>query len=148
MGLIDDLAPGPVAIDTCGFIYFMERHPTYYAAVRELFEAFDDGAREGVTSAVTLLETLVGPLRHGDRRLADRYEAVLTNGRGMTLVPIDLKLLRAAAHLRAATGIKTPDALQLSAALRARCSAFVTNDRALPSLPGLDVVQLRTYANP
>jgi predicted nucleic acid-binding protein len=50
--------------------------------------------------------------------------------------------LRAAAQLRAATGIKTPDALQLVAALAAGCKTFLTNDRRLPSIPGLRVVQL------
>jgi plasmid stability protein len=50
--------------------------------------------------------------------------------------------LRAAAELRAATGIKTPDALQLVAAIGARCRTFLTDDRRLPSVPGLRVRQL------
>ena len=50
--------------------------------------------------------------------------------------------LKAAAQLRAATGVKTPDALQLAAALTAGCRTFVTNDRRLPALPGLRILQL------
>ena len=54
--------------------------------------------------------------------------------------------LRAGAHLRAATGVKTPDALQIAAALSAGCTTFVTNDRRLPDVPGLTIIQLASYA--
>jgi predicted nucleic acid-binding protein len=53
--------------------------------------------------------------------------------------------MRLAAQLRARTGIATPDALQLAACLAIRCSAFVTNDRRLPAIPGLRIIQLREY---
>jgi len=53
--------------------------------------------------------------------------------------------LRAAAQLRAVSGIKTPDALQLVAALAAGCKTFLTNDRRLPKLPGLRILQLSSY---
>jgi len=66
----------------------------------------------------------------------------LTRSQGLRMVPLTLELLRGAAQLRAATGVKTPDALQLAAALAAGCKAFVTNDRRLPTVPGLSVVQL------
>jgi predicted nucleic acid-binding protein len=55
--------------------------------------------------------------------------------------------LRLAAQLRAATGVATPDALQLAASLAAGCSAFLTNDRRLPTVPGLRIVQLGTYGS-
>ncbi len=54
--------------------------------------------------------------------------------------------LRAAAQLRAATGARTPDAIQLVAALGTGCTALVTNGRRLPPVPGLRVVQLESYA--
>jgi hypothetical protein len=44
--------------------------------------------------------------------------------------------------------VKTPDAIQLAAALGARCTAFVTNDRELPATPGLRILQLRDYLAP
>lgn len=54
--------------------------------------------------------------------------------------------MRAAAQLRALhPSVRTPDALQLAAALFAGCSAFVTNDRDLPAVPGLEVLKLRDY---
>jgi len=37
-------------------------------------------------------------------------------------------------------------AVQLSAALSGGCTAMVTNDRRLPAVPGLRVLELREYA--
>lgn len=98
-----------------------------------------------MTSALTLLETLVVPYRAGNASLADRYEGLLTRSRGIRLVALEHALLRTAAHLRAVTTVKTPDALQLAAALTTGCTAYLTNDRALPGIPGLRILQLRDY---
>jgi predicted nucleic acid-binding protein len=93
-----------------------------------------------------LLEVLVMPLRTGDAALAERSEAILSNSRGLTLVAIDHDQLRAATQLRAVTHVRTPDALQLAAALSHRAAAFLTNDRRLPDLPGLPILQLADLA--
>ncbi len=145
MGLTEDVGRGPVGLDTAVFIYFMEEHPQYVSLVAPIFSAIDAGRWEAVTSAVTLLETLVAPYRAGNAALAARYEILLTRARGIRLVDLDRPMLRNAAQLRAVSGVRTPDALQLCAALQARCSAYVTNDRDLPDLPGLPVLQLRDY---
>jgi len=55
--------------------------------------------------------------------------------------------LRAAAQLRATTGVKTPDSLQVVAALAIGCTAFLTNDRDLPAIPGLRTLQLSSYVS-
>jgi predicted nucleic acid-binding protein len=145
VGLTASLPAGPVAIDTAIVIYLLERHERYLPLVRPLFEAADRGALELVTSALTLLEVLVVPYRAGDAALAARYEALLTRSRGLTLVALDRALLRGAAQLRAVHGVRTPDALQLAAGLARRCGCFLTNDRRLPPLPGLPVIQLRDH---
>ena len=146
MGLIADLGPGAAAVDSAVFIYFIEDDPQYAPIVRPLFEQADRSERQLVTSALTLLEVLVVPLRAGDRQLAERYENLLTRGRGLRLVDITRAQLEAAASLRAVTGARTPDALQLAAAISTGCKTFVTNDRRLPAVPGLRVVQLSQYA--
>jgi predicted nucleic acid-binding protein len=136
----------PVAIDTAIVIYFIERHERYVDVVRPLFEAADGGALELVTSGVTVLEVLAAPYRAGDAGLAERYEALLTRSRGLTMVDLGRPVIRAAAQLRAVHRLRTPDALQIAAALGRGCSSFLTNDRRLPSLPTLGVHQLAEYA--
>lgn len=145
MGLIEDIGRGPVGLDTVIFVYFIEEHAQFLPLVEPLFAAIDIGTLEGVTSALTLLETPVVPYRVGNAPLANRYEALLTRSRGIRLVELDRPLLRAAAQLRASAGVKTPDALQLAAGLATNCTAYLTNDRDLPRIPGLRVLQLRDY---
>jgi predicted nucleic acid-binding protein len=98
-----------------------------------------------VASALTLLEVLVVPYRAGNIELAERYEATLTRSRGIRMTDLTRDHLRLAAQLRAATGVPTPDALHLAASLASRCTAFVTNDRRLPMISGLRIVQLSDY---
>lgn len=144
MGLMADIGRGPVGVDTSIFIYFIEEHPKFLSVLRPFFREVDKGRKELVTSALTLLEVLVVPYRAGDHLLAERYEALLTQSRGVRVADISRDHLRAAAQLRAATGVKTPDALQLVAALAAGCGTFLTNDRALPTVPGLRILQLNS----
>ncbi len=145
MGLIDDLQPGPVGLDTAIFIYFIEEDPRFLEIVKPVFTAMDRGVLQGVTSALTLLEVLVVPYRAGNFALAERYEALLTRGRGLRLLDLDRPLLRSAAQLRAKARLKTPDAIQIVAALIAGCPVFLTSDRKIPPIPGLQIVQLRDY---
>ena len=130
-----------MALDTVAFIYLIGEHPDYLPLVRSIFEATDRGEREIVTSALTLLEVLVVPYRAGDLALAARYETLLTSSRGLHVVDIDRAQLRSTAQLRARYRVRTPDAIQLAAALSMRCGTFVTNDRKIPAIPGLTVVQ-------
>lgn len=146
MGLIEALGAGPVALDTAAFIYFIEEHPRYLPVVEPVFEEIDAGRIEGVTSALSLLEVLVVPYRSHDAALAARYETILTRSRGLSLVELSLPQLRAAAQLRATTGMKTPDALQVTAALGAGCEALLTNDDRWPTHVGsLRILQIDQY---
>lgn len=145
MALIDDVGAGPVGLDTAIFIYFIEEHQRFLPAIAPLFAAAAAGKVELVASALTLLEVLVVPYRADNIELAERYEAVLTRSRGVRTVDLGRDHLRLAAQVRARTGAATPDALQLAASLGTRCSAFVTNNRGLPAVPGLRIVQLGAY---
>jgi len=147
MDLIDQLLPGPVALDTVIFIYFIEEHPRYLQTLTPLFDAIDNGRLESVTSALTLLETLVIPYRSKDPVLAEQYESILTQSRGLRLLDLSIPLLRTAAQIRGLTGIKTPDAIQLAAALSANCTSFLTNDRDFCEIGQLKIIQLDSYCN-
>jgi len=94
---------------------------------------------------LTLMELLVVPYRAGNQQLAGQYEALLTRSRGLQMVDLSRDVLRGAAQLRAVTGARTPDAIQLAAALSSGCRTFVTNGRRLPAIPGLKLIQLSDY---
>ncbi len=99
----------------------------------------------GVTSTITLLETLVVPIRAGNLTLAEQYEGHLSHSRGLLLLDLDRPLVRLAAQLRALEGLETPDALQIAAALQTGCTTFVTNDRKDPGCRRAASFRLRDY---
>lgn len=76
---------------------------------------------------ITLVELLVKPKREGKREVAREYLELLSTYPNLTIVAIDLKVADLAAELRAKYGIRTPDALQLAAALQAGAGGFITN---------------------
>ena len=123
----------------------IEEDPRFLPLVEPIFEDVAEGRREIVTSALTLLEVLVVPYRAGNAGLAVRYEELLSNSRGIAVMDLTRDQLRIAAQLRAATGVKTPDALQLAAARGAGCTTFVTNHRRIPAIRGMRVLQLGDY---
>jgi predicted nucleic acid-binding protein len=145
LGLLTDVGEGPVALDSSIFIYFIERNPRFHPIVRPIFAAIAEGRLEAVTSTLTLLETLVLPLRTGNEVLARQYERFLTESRGLSLVSISLGLLREAAQVRATTRLKTPDSLQVAAALSAGCPILITNDDRIGEVPALRILQLEDY---
>ena len=147
MGLIREIGKGPLALDTVTFIYFIEEHPRFLPLLDPVFAAVDEGLLPAIASSLTLLEVLVVPYRAGNAPLAERYEQLLTRSCGLRLIDIDRGQLRAAAQLRAVhAGLRTPDAIQISAALAGGCSALLTNDRDLPKVPGLRILQLKDFA--
>jgi predicted nucleic acid-binding protein len=130
-----------VGLDTAPLIYFIEENPAYIEIVRFFFEAMDRGDFIVVTSTVTLLEVLVHPLRSNNRELATEYRDILLNSRLMTL-EVSNAIAEQAAQLRATHNIRTPDAIQISAALNAGATHFFTNDIRLPEIPSLQILSI------
>ncbi len=131
-----------LGIDTAPFIYLVERHPDYLDLMRAVIRRIDAGELKAVSSVVTLAEVLTQPLRLGNLLLAQKYRDVLYRSRNFRLVPIDATIAELAADLRARYNLRTPDALQLAAAIRAGCDAFLTNDVTLKKVAELKVLVL------
>ena len=104
------------------------------------------GTLQIITSELTLLETLVMPIRQANTDLILRYERLLTASE-MSLIPIDQPILTRAASLCATTNLKTPDAIHAATALNIGCSLFLTNDAGLRTVPGLAVTVLKDVLN-
>ena len=145
LALIDDVGPGPVGVDTAVFIYFIEEHERFLPAITPLFAAADAGKFELVASALTLLEAARRSLPRRQHRTRRTLRGCADAQPWGPYLDLSRDHLRLAAQVRAATGAATPDALQLAASVGTRCSAFVTNDRRLPTVPGLRIIQLGAY---
>jgi predicted nucleic acid-binding protein len=97
---------------------------------------------------ITLTEVLVKPLRDGNRQAAEEYRRLLSSFPHLSIVEIDRPVARRAADLRAEHGIRTPDALQIAAALSRSATGFVTNDEAVKRVRALEVLLLDEVARP
>lgn len=141
MEWINTLRGKTVGLDTAPLIYFIEENPTYIETVRLFFEAMDKGNFLVVTSTVTLLEVLVHPLRSNNTELAAEYRDILLNSK-LTILEVSSAIAEQAAQLRAAHNIRTPDAIQISAAIEAGATHFLTNDIRLPDIPSIQILSL------
>ena len=127
MGSLTVPSSGLVYLDTNPIIYSVEKHPIYWPLLQPLWQAAKGKTIEIVSSDLALLETLIGPVKARDAALANAYEQLFQQAQ-TRLLPITQPILREAARLRAATRLKTPDALHAATAQQAGCALFVTND--------------------
>jgi predicted nucleic acid-binding protein len=126
-----------VALDSCVLIYFLEAGP-FTVAAREVLAAIREGTASAVLSTMALLEVMVGPYRQKDEVLADRYFVILQELPNCRWFPVSYVIADRAAQLRAEHRMEAPDAIHLATALEAGATLFVTNDRDLPQIPGLE----------
>lgn len=147
MGALSLPASGLVYLDANSIVYTVEQHPVYGPLLQPLWQAAVARTIEVVTSELTLMETLVGPLKSGNTALAQAYELALL-GTDMRLLPITRATLREAAQLRATTKLRTPDAIHAATLRQSGCVLFVTNDRDYLGVAGLPLVILDDLLTP
>ena len=131
-----------LGFDTAPLIYFVERHPAYLDLMRTVLRRVEAGSITGYSSVVTLTEVLTLPIRVGNIAVAQAYRDVLLHSRHFILVSIDAAVAEQAADLRARYTLRTPDALQIAAALYRGCQAFLTNDTTLKRVTDLQILVL------
>jgi len=116
-------------LDTMAFSYHLSDHPRYAPLTAVVLEAVESGQVAGVTTTVTLAELLTVPAQSNDRRAMQEYELYLTHFPNLRILPLDTALAREAALVRAATGLRMPDAIQVAAARLSDADGIVTNDK-------------------
>ena len=91
-----------VYIDTAIIIYTLEGNEDYLASLEPLWDKFQSSNIELMTSELTLLETLVQPLKNNNSSLAAAYEEFLTASM-IQLIPVSRSILKNAAQRRKAS---------------------------------------------
>ncbi len=130
-----------IYLDTAPLIYTIEEHGVYWPELQPVWTEFRDGKLRIVTSELSLLETLVRPIREGNAGLANAYDELLTAGE-VSLIPVTTSILRAAAELRANHNLKTPDAIHAATAIASNCDYLVANDNGFRRLTDINVIIL------
>jgi len=140
MGQLNLPKSARIYIDTVIVIYTVEQAPVYGRLLGDLWHQLQAGNIEVFTSELTLMETLILPMRNSDIFLIDAYERLLRSPQ-IQLISINQAVLRDAARLRATTpSLRTPDAIHTATVMISGCTQFLTNDRKLRTLTGLPVV--------
>lgn len=138
MGALKLKPNSKIYVDTSIVIYTIEQFPEYFPTLEPFWINLQLGNLTVFTSELTLLEVLIQPLRQENMVLVSAYEDFLQNAE-IKLLPINQTILRKAAHLRAITKLKTPDAIHVATALLANCDQLFTNDSDFRKVPALSV---------
>jgi len=86
------------------------------------------GRNEAVVSTLTVTETLVRPMRAASTSAVELVEAFLRHFANLRVEPVSFEIAREAARIRAATALRTPDAMILATAVVSGAQSVVTND--------------------
>lgn len=149
MGSLSYPLSNPVYIDANILIYTVERVQPHVSALRGFWRWTNAQGVVVLTSELTVLESLVGPLRANNPQLTARFRRLLFQSANLRLIPVSRSVLERAAQLRAQTpALKTPDAIHAATALEAGVMTFITNDPAFRQIVGLTVRTPRALPTP
>jgi predicted nucleic acid-binding protein len=117
---------GLIYLDACLVIYLAEEVPHWSRRITRAVTT-TRGVRF-VISPLVKMECLVGCIQRADPILEEKYAVLFESFR---MVPMPESVFLKAAHLRAFSRLKTPDALHVACAQHHRCDALWTNDDRL-----------------
>ena len=129
-----------VFIDTAPFIYFIEKSDLYFDTMKRFFENCYGKGTHLATSAITMEEYCVYPLKNGNEKSVQNFRAFLSDME-IPALPVEAETGYLAATLRAKyPAIKAMDALQLASAICSECDVFLTNDKQLRQVAEIRVL--------
>ena len=134
-----------IGLDSAPFIYYIDDVTPYADLLDPVFSLLENHALRAVTSTVTFAEILTKPFADKNFSLADEIKFTLKSFSSLSVASIDEKLAEAAALIRARHAIRLPDALQLAAAIQGEATLFVTNDKRLKKVDGVEALVLSDY---
>ncbi len=130
-----------VFVDANILIYHLEANPDFGARASARLAGLHGAGDQVVVSDLVRMECRVGPLKSGDSALLAGYDGFFA-APGVQVVGLTPSVCDRAAAIRAAYGFRSPDALNLAAAVESGCGSFLTNDVRLSRFPDLTVEAL------
>ncbi len=140
------IVAGRVYLDANAFIYYGEQYPALAGRLNRVFRSAEAGQVTIVTSDLTLLEVLVRPIQAANVALVRAYEELLTPRVELERIAIGVDVLRRAAELRAALGLRTPDAIHVATAGLSGCISILSEDHRLKVPAELAIVRISDLA--
>lgn len=124
-----------IFLDSMVFIYLFEEDQRFISQVRPIFKSIESSQFIGITSLMSLIETLSPSKYTTDHLTQNEITRFFQETPNLSIFPIDVQISLEAARLRREnTSLKTPDAIQLATALVHQAGTFITGDSKLKNL--------------
>jgi hypothetical protein len=115
---------------------------------RTLFRLMESGRVETQTSALSLYQLLMEVYRRGEEATAGRIEQLIGSLPGLRVIPLDQKIARQAAQVRARIGGRVERSVQLATALSQGADLFLTRHSSLRRVAGMGIESLDAFSEP
>ena len=147
-----------VYIDSCVFIYFLDRYiapdtehkrnrVNFFDVAALILEACAKQRCFGVTGDAAVAEVFVSPYRKNDQLQIARFKRFFEQKNFLNVLSHDKSTFDTAAQIVAQHRLKLIDALHVATAVQSNCAFFITNDLSIqsgiPKSLSLEVVCLR-----
>ena len=129
-------------LDVNCLIYFVEKNPLWWPRIVARIATLRAVGGTLAVSDLSRAECLVGPYKSGNAAVLASYHAVFSDPE-IQILPITPAACDRSARMRAATGLKLPDALHLAIAIEFGCGLFLTNDLKLARCQDIPVEILK-----
>ena len=136
-----------IALDSSVFIYQLEANPRYVGHTDQVFMWLEQPDHAAITSTITMTELLVQPYRNADEQRINEFYSLLSTYPNLDWIAPDLQAADVAARIRAAHGLRTPDALQAACAVRAHATGLITNDPVFERVEAFETLLLDDLVN-
>ncbi len=127
-----------VFLDTNIVIYLIENQSGFGARALAHITTLRAAGDTFAVSDLVRLECRVLPVRHGNLALLGHYDAFFASP-DVQVLPLSKSVCDWATDVRAAHNFKTPDALQLGAAVVHACDRSLTNDARLAACTSIPI---------
>jgi predicted nucleic acid-binding protein len=114
-------------LDSAPIIYLVEQALPYALTLKHKLST---PGLSLITCELTRLECRIKPLRTGDVALLQDFDEYFAQSI-TEIIPLSREVIDRATEIRAEFNFKTPDSIQLAAAIIANCDLFLTNDHRL-----------------
>ena len=115
------------AIDTNIFISVINKERDYVKS-KKILDLIDDGKVKGIISTIVLAEICSGYDASKDQKEKDEFLANILGSSNYEIADVTVPVALDAGNLRARRGLKLPDALIVSSALRHGGEFLISND--------------------
>jgi predicted nucleic acid-binding protein len=119
-----------VSLDTNVFVGVVNKEPDSEQS-KKILDEIDSGALDCVLSTVVVAEMCAGYYAEGQTREKDDFLAHVESSQHYEIVELTVGLADHAGRVRVETGLRLPDAIVVSSALKGAAELLISNDESL-----------------